>query len=66
MDFFAKLFGGGSKQAQVLCVGLDNSGKTTIINQLKPKDVSMQYSQIKNGAQTSYTAPCKEALAIKF
>ena len=40
MDFFAKLFGGGSKQAQVLCVGLDNSGKSTIINQLKPKDVS--------------------------
>ena len=28
------------KQAKVLCVGLDNSGKTTIINQLKPESVS--------------------------
>lgn len=42
MDFFAKLFGGGSKQAQVLCVGLDNSGKSTIINQLKPKDTQAE------------------------
>ena len=28
------------KKAQILCVGLDNSGKTTIINQLKPAAVS--------------------------
>ena len=35
-DFIAKLFGSSKKQAQVLCVGLDNSGKSTIINRLKP------------------------------
>jgi len=26
------------KEVNVLCVGLDNSGKTTIINQLKPSE----------------------------
>ncbi|XP_064404166.1 ADP-ribosylation factor-like protein 6 [Halichondria panicea] len=39
MGFFDDLmtwFGFKKKQAKVLCVGLDNSGKTTIINQLKP------------------------------
>ena len=39
-DFFSKLFGRTNKKVQVLCVGLDNSGKSTIINELKPKDVS--------------------------
>jgi ribosome biogenesis GTPase A len=29
-------FGKGKKQSKVLCVGLDNSGKSTIINKLKP------------------------------
>ncbi|XP_071957202.1 ADP-ribosylation factor-like protein 6 [Antedon mediterranea] len=41
-DFFSKLFSSNKKQAQVLCVGLDNSGKTTIINQLKPKDAQTE------------------------
>ena len=41
MGFFDDLlmtwFGFKKKQAKVLCVGLDNSGKTTIItDQLKP------------------------------
>ncbi len=43
MGFFDDLmtwFGFKKKQAKVLCVGLDNSGKTTIINQLKPEAVS--------------------------
>ncbi len=43
MGFFDDLmtwFGFKKKQAKVLCVGLDNSGKTTIINQLKPDTVS--------------------------
>ena len=39
MGFLYKLFGWlktKKKEACVLCVGLDNSGKSTIINQLKP------------------------------
>ena len=39
MGFIDKLFGwlkSKKKGASILCVGLDNSGKTTIINQLKP------------------------------
>lgn len=42
MGFFKKLFssmGPKSKKVRVLCVGLDNSGKTTIISHLKPKKV---------------------------
>nr|XP_009861298.1 LOW QUALITY PROTEIN: ADP-ribosylation factor-like protein 6 [Ciona intestinalis] len=41
MGIMNKLFGwlkGKKKEANVLCVGLDNSGKTTIINYLKPND----------------------------
>ncbi|WZN62296.1 ADP-ribosylation factor-like GTPAse [Chloropicon roscoffensis] len=39
MGFLSKLlslFGGGSKQVKILVVGLDNSGKSTIIHKLKP------------------------------
>lgn len=28
------------KEINILCIGLDNSGKTTIINRLKPEKVS--------------------------
>jgi GTPase SAR1 family protein len=28
------------KEAKILVIGLDNSGKTTLINHLKPKKVS--------------------------
>lgn len=41
MSFFDKLgewLGIKKKEASVLIVGLDNSGKTTIINRLKPED----------------------------
>ncbi|XP_030850611.1 ADP-ribosylation factor-like protein 6 [Strongylocentrotus purpuratus] len=38
LDYFARLFGSSKKEAQVLCVGLDNSGKSTIINRLKPDE----------------------------
>jgi len=33
----ASLFSAGKQPARILCVGLDNSGKSTIINFLKPK-----------------------------
>lgn len=38
LDRFAKWLGLKKKDANILVVGLDNSGKTTIINYLKPKD----------------------------
>uniref|UniRef100_A0AAQ4Q6Q7 ADP-ribosylation factor-like protein 6 n=1 Tax=Gasterosteus aculeatus aculeatus TaxID=481459 RepID=A0AAQ4Q6Q7_GASAC len=43
MGLFDKLAGwlGLKKEVNVLCLGLDNSGKTTIINQLKPANVNM-------------------------
>ncbi len=43
MGLFGKLFDKllNKKTLKLLVVGLDNSGKTTIINWLKPKKVSM-------------------------
>lgn len=38
-DSFARWLGLKKKTAAVLCVGLDNSGKSTIINKLKPAQV---------------------------
>ena len=35
-SIMAKLFGFSKKQVKICVVGLDNSGKSTIINQLKP------------------------------
>ncbi|XP_065057262.1 ADP-ribosylation factor-like protein 6 isoform X1 [Rhopilema esculentum] len=36
LDRLTALFGVKKKEASILCLGLDNSGKTTIINKLKP------------------------------
>ncbi|NP_001171750.1 ADP-ribosylation factor-like protein 6 [Saccoglossus kowalevskii] len=44
LDKLAAWLGFKKKEVHVLCIGLDNSGKTTIINQLKPKD--SQYEDI--------------------
>lgn len=40
-DNFMKWLGLKRKEVKVLCVGLDNSGKTTIINRLKPEEVKL-------------------------
>nr|CAB3222954.1 ADP-ribosylation factor-like protein 6 [Phallusia mammillata] len=45
MGFMDRLFGwlkAKKKEANILCVGLDNSGKTTIINKLKAPDATQQ------------------------
>ncbi len=45
MGIFKRLFGGivGPKQKmKVLLVGLDNSGKSTVLNVMKPKKASME------------------------
>jgi ADP-ribosylation factor-like protein 6 len=42
MGFFkmiATALGMSKKEARILVIGLDNSGKTTLINHLKPKKV---------------------------
>ena len=42
MGFFKKFFsslGLSKAKVKILCVGLDNSGKSTIIDRLKPKKV---------------------------
>ncbi|XP_065837694.1 ADP-ribosylation factor-like protein 6 [Oscarella lobularis] len=41
LDRLAALFGLKKKEAHVLCIGLDNSGKTTIINRLKPEKLQV-------------------------
>uniref|UniRef100_A0A3Q2D527 ADP-ribosylation factor-like protein 6 n=1 Tax=Cyprinodon variegatus TaxID=28743 RepID=A0A3Q2D527_CYPVA len=40
LDKLSGWLGLRKKEVNVLCLGLDNSGKTTIINQLKPSNVS--------------------------
>ena len=37
LDKLSSFFGVKKKEASILCLGLDNSGKTTIINKLKPE-----------------------------
>ena len=45
MGLFKKLFQSlglssvGGRKVRIICVGLDNSGKTTIISHLKPRKV---------------------------
>ena len=39
LDTLATWLGLKQRQAKVICVGLDNSGKSTIINHLKPETV---------------------------
>lgn len=43
IDKLLKIFGVKKESAKVVCVGLDNSGKTTLLNKLK-KDKEQQVS----------------------
>uniref|UniRef100_A0A915CDJ6 Uncharacterized protein n=1 Tax=Parascaris univalens TaxID=6257 RepID=A0A915CDJ6_PARUN len=38
LNQLSTIFGMSKKQVNILVLGLDNSGKTTILNQLKPPD----------------------------
>ncbi len=38
-DMIASVFGYSKKEARIVVIGLDNSGKTTLINHLKPRKV---------------------------
>lgn len=47
LDRLSGLLGLRKKEVHVLCLGLDNSGKTTIINKLKPSNVSIFFRCFK-------------------
>jgi GTPase SAR1 family protein len=38
----------GKKKSKIIIVGLDNSGKSTMINMLKPKKVSKKFMDLIN------------------
>uniref|UniRef100_A0A915CMU4 ADP-ribosylation factor-like protein 6 n=1 Tax=Ditylenchus dipsaci TaxID=166011 RepID=A0A915CMU4_9BILA len=38
LQTLSSIFNGGNKQVDIIVLGLDNSGKTTVLNQLKPPD----------------------------
>jgi len=44
MGIFKRLFGGfgAKKKVRIVVVGLDNSGKTTVLNALKPRKASLE------------------------
>ena len=46
LDKILLLFGVKKPEAKVVCVGLDNSGKTTIINRLKPPKTKQKSDEI--------------------
>uniref|UniRef100_A0A3B5AY38 ADP-ribosylation factor-like protein 6 n=1 Tax=Stegastes partitus TaxID=144197 RepID=A0A3B5AY38_9TELE len=52
LDKLSGWLGLRKKEVNVLCLGLDNSGKTTIINQLKPANVSPLSEDWKHASQT--------------
>ena len=41
IDKLLKIFGVKKESAKVVCVGLDNSGKTTLLNKLKKDKMSL-------------------------
>lgn len=51
MGIFSQLtsvLGLGKKQVNILVVGLDNSGKSTILNYMKPSEVQSTHVRFRN------------------
>lgn len=42
-DMISDALGFKKREAKILVIGLDNSGKTTLINHLKPKKVTNKF-----------------------
>ena len=56
MGFFKKLFGAlgmSSTECKILVVGLDDAGKTTIMNQIMPKKVRAHVPTASAGAPSA-------------
>ncbi|XP_069049901.1 ADP-ribosylation factor-like protein 6 isoform X2 [Lepisosteus oculatus] len=69
MGLFDKLtvwLGLKKRQVNVLCVGLDNSGKSTILNQLKPENAQTQDIVPTIGFSVEKISSCRDAQAIIF
>ena len=45
----------GKKKSKIIIVGLDNSGKSTMINMLKPKKVSYSINYLKRNKRKVYS-----------
>ena len=58
LDKFTSLFAPRKTKVRVICVGLDNSGKSTVINYLKPKKVRRRRAPAP--ANPARTSPCRD------
>jgi ribosome biogenesis GTPase A len=63
MGLFKKLFGqvGGGKKARIVVVGLDNSGKSTVIAWLKPKKVGSLLAPLRKDVPVIRRTPLTPA-----
>lgn len=68
MGLFDKLAGwlGLKKEVNVLCLGLDNSGKTTIINHLKPTNVSLPKCFLTQLISEMFFFPHRHTLVLMY
>ena len=57
LDKFTSLFAPRKTKVRVICVGLDNSGKSTVINYLKPKKVRRRRAPAPANPRVHLTLP---------
>ena len=57
LDKFTSLFAPRKTKVRVICVGLDNSGKSTVINYLKPKKVRRRRAPTPANPRVHLTLP---------
>ena len=57
LDKFTAIFAPRKTKVRVICVGLDNSGKSTVINYLKPKKVRRRRAPTPANPRVHLTLP---------
>ena len=65
-SLIANAFGFSKREAKILVIGLDNSGKTTLINHLKPKKVNMFNIEINQSNCIFRLLPSKSHQQLAF